>query len=62
MGIVVYSVLWVMEDLYHQPYLSRHLGNLQGCLNFTAGVNHETCCFKGFLVQGLSGSSLSGSL
>ena len=20
MGIVVYSVLWVMQDLYHQPY------------------------------------------
>ena len=20
MGIVVYSLLWVMQDLYHQPY------------------------------------------
>ena len=21
MGIMVYSLLWVMQDLYHQPYL-----------------------------------------
>ena len=21
MGIMVYSVLWVMQDLYHQPYV-----------------------------------------
>ena len=23
MGIMVYSLLWVMQDLYHQPCLSR---------------------------------------
>ena len=22
MGIMVYSLLWVMQDLYHQPYLA----------------------------------------
>ena len=22
MGIMVHSLLWVMQDLYHQPYLS----------------------------------------
>ena len=22
MGIMVYSLLWVMQDLYHQPYLN----------------------------------------
>ena len=24
MGIVVYSLLWVMQDLYHQPYYYRY--------------------------------------
>ena len=23
MGTMVYSLLWVMQDLYHQPYLGR---------------------------------------
>ena len=22
MGIMLYSVLWIMQDLYHQPYLA----------------------------------------
>ena len=25
MGIMVYSLLWVMQDLYHQPYPSVEL-------------------------------------
>ena len=23
MGILIYSLLWVMQDSYHQPYVSR---------------------------------------
>ena len=26
MGIMVYSLLWVMQDLYHQPYLYYSFG------------------------------------
>ena len=26
MGIMVYSLLWVMQDLYHQPYVHENPG------------------------------------
>ena len=29
MGIVVYSLLWVMQDVYHQPYCSTPPKNLE---------------------------------
>ena len=27
MGIVVYSLLWIMQDLYHEPYCAGFLNN-----------------------------------
>ena len=30
MGIMVYSLLWVMQDLYHQPYVGERL--YEGCI------------------------------
>ena len=34
MGIRVYSLLWVMQDLYHQPYEPSFDGVVLGLLGF----------------------------
>ena len=40
MGIMVYSLLWVMQDLYHQPYFGLRLESL-GFISSTV----SPCCF-----------------
>ena len=36
MGIMVYSLLWVMQDFDHQPYLCHHLGPHDFYLSYRA--------------------------
>ena len=65
MGIVVYSLLWVMQDLYHQPYDERlvksctdgHFQSVLGdrCQNPQSRASDYS--FAGFWL-GLSGSEL----
>ena len=47
MGIMVYSLLWVMQDLYHQPY---HLGFLFNFCGFLTTTLKKQACF--FLLGG----------
>ena len=45
MGIMVYSLLWVMQDLYHQPLEQPHvLLQTPGHSCLAAPVNLEGCC------------------
>ena len=36
MGIMVYSLLWVMQDLHHQPYYKAHQSSM------TCGPDHKS--------------------
>ena len=40
MGIMAYSLLWVMQDLYHQPYLGTWTlrGNHNGAIGLRGGL------------------------
>ena len=64
MGILVYSLSWVMKDLYHQPYLrvARRCGAaLCGtwCLTGEPAFRKDTPRLK-LGVQGLLGFRVSG--
>ena len=52
MAIMVYSLLWVMQDVYHQPW-DLKLG-VQG---FRLGAGSELRQRKCWLVEGFSGLS-----
>ena len=44
MGIIVYSLLWVMRDLYHNPKFSGFYDDLGSAVQgFGAGVQPEPC-------------------
>ena len=51
MGIMVYSILWVMQDLYHQPYRSYMVNSLHQSPFLGSFVGTLPCHF-GNLKQG----------
>ena len=48
MGIMVYSLLWVMQDLYHQPSLGRMFGLSE---NFSTARSPELGTVSRVLVE-----------
>ena len=56
MGIMVYSSLWVRQDLYHQPYVSRAYGlrALRHLQRLASGPGLWVPGFRGFCSKGLS--------
>ena len=52
MGVMVYSLLWVMQDLYHQPYLGSGTfrDHVQG---LRLGVQHADVSTVTAWMQGL---------
>ena len=43
MGVMVYSLLWVMQDLYHQPYLQRPLSPVARLMKRAARPLSRAC-------------------